>query len=1193
MQEASPPVTKVTQAVEGEGNAERIHKRTRPTVGDRVFEDERPRRSWKDAVASPTLLPGNFQFSVENMLDRANVLMEGPWKIMDHYITVEMASQFCGKLVGNPLKIDYHTVWSTRGRFARICVEIDLGSPLLSKVRMGKRVYNIEYEGLHSICFNCGVVGHRVTDCFANQKVNPTNKEVNREPQVQENQERREDDEHEYAQHEEKELAKDRYGPWIRDTSVSRILAKRVEQCGTKGSNNSWGKFINVVMEPEVEVNRMMEYQEKPPIEVENVTCISVFQAARDMEIEPIGPEHADLGNKNFNRNCRDLIREENPTMICLLETKAKSGTGTSLQKKLKFENHFEVPSQGFRGCLILLWNSKAQEVTIRQHTNQVIHCEIKEDDKSWLLSTVYIQPHSLKKEEAWENIYAYSIIIDQPWMIVGDFNDFSTLDERIGSNSDCLNRIIKFREHWNRCNLMDASYVGSKFTWTKHLYGRVTLQERLDKLLHNVEMVDYFPNLIVITLTRVYSDHNPILINTSLEIPVDIEKRPFRFEATWLTHEDFNRAFRVAWDKKKDSLVDAVEETKKALIDWKENTFGDIFKRKKTMVNRIQRSTNYFYSIYLQELEKILDTDYQQVLEQEEILWHKKSRLDWFLKGERNTKFFHLKTIVRSKFNKIVGLFIGDDWITEKTTLCQHVCNFYKGLFAGKEYVQLSRDYDSFIPRLNEEERTELMNQVTMKEVKVALFNMKGLKAPGPDDIQPIFYKQNWDTVKNTLRDFANNTLELGKMDTRILRTFLMLILKTVAADNVTQFRPISLLNTSYKIFSKVVVRHLCPVFQRLIGPYQNSFMKGRSTSDNILIVQEAVNSMMNLKGRKGAMIAKIDLQKAYDNVSWEFLKKTLQDFNFPERLVETIMFCITSYSIEPLWNGEITKILNPKQGLRQGDPLSPYLFILFMERLSHIIMKKVEKGLWKPFQCSRGGVKLMLPVLISKKLDIIDSNFLWGGDIENAHNHLVSWDKVCRSKKMEGLGIRKARLMNIALMAKNNWKLLTKQENLWCKVSEGKYLKHKEFLETESKGNSSSTWRGLLRTRNLIKQGRRWHIKSEVASYIDDDRSWNIRGIQHLLSYETKMEIGRVLIPQLSDPHEQDINTWGFSKDSQFTVTSAYQIMSIMEMGGHHGENLTWDLAEEKLPFKEGRVGGIGMESFVYGNNLGTVEE
>ncbi|KAE8732459.1 hypothetical protein F3Y22_tig00002058pilonHSYRG00012 [Hibiscus syriacus] len=1092
MKEVTPP------AVKGEGKVERNHKRFRPTEEDRVSDEEVPRRSWRDTVISPSILPENTNISMEVEVEDLDEEEEGEG---DDIPTIKIPQELKEKL---------RKPWK---------------KALIIKI-LGKTV---AYKTLVSRVTNLWKLeGHRVTDCLASQNEYPVVRETNRESQNQVQQERQEVRIKEIQQ-DEKEEGKDRYGPWMlvqrrqrgskfnsknqrsknqepsrnnrfanlekhsdedldkgkeennqsrernNNSNVAGGVTKNMkssqrEDCNNrnKGSNlegisskvndktsngksqtpNSNGKKDdqgktqvskfggegNQIAELEqiIEKEKSTDKQGHNLMDIENAPNQLDSQNALEMEAEPVEQEQTDI-------NCKELIRDENPSIICLLKTKAKTGVGSVLEKKLKFDTHFEVPAQGLRGGLILVWNTNQHDIIIRGHTDQIIHAEIQENGKRWLLSTVYVQSHSNKKDEFWENIRDCSMNINQPWMVVGDFNDFATIEERVGSNSDCMERILKFRECWNMCNLMDVGYIGSKFTWTRHIHGRVTLQERLDRLLQNADMVDLFPNLRVITLNRVYLDHNPILVNTDLGIPVDKEKRPFRFETAWLTHEDFKTVFSLVWDKKKDSLVNAVEETKKAIIEWKENRFGNIFKRKKTLMKRI--------------------------------------------KG------------VKSRGNSLVS--------ESKAGL----------------------DVERFIPKLSEDDKTELSRNASMDEVREALFSMKGMKAPGPDGIQPIFYKQNWNTVKDTICDFVNTSLELGMMDVKILKTFLVLIPKKIVADNITQ----------------------------LIGPYQNNFLKGKSTTDNILVVQEVVHSMMNLKGRKGVVIAKIDLQKAYDNVSWEFLERTLQDFNFPDKLIKIIMFCIKSSTIEPLWNGEITEILNPKQGLRQGDPLSPYLFILVMERLSHMILEREEKGLWKSFKCLRGGVKLshlfftddlllfaeakadqmnnirsclhefsragvevnlqkskkfispnvnsnmardlshlcgisltddlgtylgvpiihkrvnagthaplidkvmrklagwkgrvlsmagrrtlieavsnaipihtmqtaILPVVVSKKLDSLSANFLWGGDIVYAHNHLVSWGKVCRSKKMGGLGLRKIRDMNYALMAKNS---------------------------------------------------------------------------------------------------------------------------------------------------------------------------
>lgn len=103
--------------------------------------------------------------------------------------------------------------------------------------------------------------------------------------------------------------------------------------------------------------------------------------------------------------------------------------------------------------------------------------------------------------------------------------------------------------------------------------------------------------------------------------------------------------------------------------------------------------------------------------------------------------------------------------------------------------------------------------------------------------------------------------------------------------------------------------------------------------------------------------MIFKIDLEKAYDKISWKFLKDTLQYFNFSDLWIDLIMNCVSNVSTSIIWNGEPLPEFSPQRGLRQGDPLSPYLFVLCMERLSHLINNKVENGKWKGIAVSRNA--------------------------------------------------------------------------------------------------------------------------------------------------------------------------------------------------------------------------------------------
>jgi len=170
-------------------------------------------------------------------------------------------------------------------------------------------------------------------------------------------------------------------------------------------------------------------------------------------------------------------------------------------------------------------------------------------------------------------------------------------------------------------------------------------------------------------------------------------------------------------------------------------------------------------------------------------------------------------------------------------------------------------------------------------------------------------------------------------------------------------QFRPISLCDVIYKLITKVLVNRLQPFLDSLIGPLQCSFVPGRGTSDNALIAQKIMHFMHSSKSKQGSLAAKIDLEKAYDRVEWDFLQATLMEFDFPDITVRLIMFCIRSTNLTLLWNGSKLPSFAPARGLCQGDPLSPYLFVICMEKLSCLIAEMVEDNKWKLIHVSREG--------------------------------------------------------------------------------------------------------------------------------------------------------------------------------------------------------------------------------------------
>lgn len=260
-------------------------------------------------------------------------------------------------------------------------------------------------------------------------------------------------------------------------------------------------------------------------------------------------------------------------------------------------------------------------------------------------------------------------------------------------------------------------------------------------------------------------------------------------------------------------------------------------------------------------------------------------------------------------------------------------------------------------VPQLNPNGIDAIMANATMEEVHKAVFSMKSYKAPGLDGFQPLFFKHFWVLLKTDLLLLVQQAFNRGYSEECLAEILIVLIPKVDHPLRFKELRPISLCNVAYKVITKVLVQRLRPYLNELTGPLQSSFIPGRGTKDNAIVAQEVVHYMHHSKSTKGTIAFKIDLEKAYDGLSWDFLKHTLRCFGIPGSIVSLIMWCVKSSNLSILWNGEKLQPFKPTRGLHQGDPLSPYLFVFCMEMLALNVQYKVNQGVWKPIHVSRGG--------------------------------------------------------------------------------------------------------------------------------------------------------------------------------------------------------------------------------------------
>ena len=205
---------------------------------------------------------------------------------------------------------------------------------------------------------------------------------------------------------------------------------------------------------------------------------------------------------------------------------------------------------------------------------------------------------------------------------------------------------------------------------------------------------------------------------------------------------------------------------------------------------------------------------------------------------------------------------------------------------------------------------------------------------------------------VNEVFKVFQSST-----MPPHLNETLITLIPKHPGADCLASFRPISLCNTVYKMVTKIIVKRLRPCLPKLISPLQTAFVPRRMGLDNMIIAQELIHTMTLKKGKTGFMAIKIDLEKAYDRLKWHFIRDVLELCRLPPFLIKLTMSCVSSSSISILLNGGKIEPFHPSRGIRQGDPLSPYLFIMCMEVLGFLISRRSKENLWDPVRASRGG--------------------------------------------------------------------------------------------------------------------------------------------------------------------------------------------------------------------------------------------
>ncbi|XP_061349159.1 uncharacterized protein LOC133294495 [Gastrolobium bilobum] len=633
--------------------------------------------------------------------------------------------------------------------------------------------------------------------------------------------------------------------------------------------------------------------------------------------------------------------------------------------------------------------------------TTYVIH------QQAFLYTVIYASPREEIRKRLWDDLLQLSEDISVPWLIAGDFNEIAFPSEKRGG----------------------APVDTSRYRACSNAEWRLMFHEGQVRVL-----------------PRINSDHNPILI-TLEPSKVDGVERPFRFHSFWLDHQFFNNFIKKNW-RQDQRTVDSLRDFTPLIKQWNKDVFGNIHHKKNKLIGRlegIQRAISEQNKSHLEKIEGKIRGELEQVLEQEELLWFEKSRATWIAQGDRNTKYYHTKTIVRRRRSKILEL--KDDagnLIREDHNIARVINAYFSKLFSEENHDRLW--VQTLWPKVDDETAINLGAPISKDEVRRAFFSMKDSKAPGEDGYTATFYKKNWEFIGEQIwRDikyYAENPSSIEEVN----GTLITLIPKVPKPMYVSQFRPISLCNVIYKGMSKIIVDRLKLTMENLVSPYQASFVPNRQLQDNIIVAKELVHSMGRVKGKKVA--ARIVNRMGF--------KRTSSIGRYLGSIVKQGRYIKADY-------GAIKDRIRSKLDGWKSHCLS------FAGRVT--LVKSVIAAI-PSFHMQNG----LLPVTFCDEIEQIQRAFIWGDQDSRRRAHLVLtkkddlWVKILVAKYGRGQDLRRG------IKAKSY------DSKLWCDLAK--------------------CWSNFL-------AGLRWEIAygSEVKLWTDNWLGWE-ENLQQLSSNQVPWE-------------------------------------------------------------------------------------
>lgn len=595
------------------------------------------------------------------------------------------------------------------------------------------------------------------------------------------------------------------------------------------------------------------------------------------------------------------------------------------------------VNAVGRSGGLLCIWNNRLfkKEEVFKDRYFLIVIGRWQNIDESMVFVNVYGPHNNREKSIMWSKLLHYKNSIPGIWVVFGDFNDVRRPEERLNSIF-CPRSTSRFNSFIQTAGLHEFNMGGHRFTYFCQDGAKLS---KLDRFLVCSNFLARFQNVKVTAHPRELSDHFPVSLTTHT---ADFGPLPFKFFNSWLHKEDLCGLVNSAWDEfcgfgTADAFLAAkLRHVKKKIRNWRNNNiqaekkeFVDLRNLienldQKSGVNPLsisERSDRNRAMQRLLELERLTVLDLKQ-----------KARIRWIIDGDENSRFFHGVVNNRNQRHKIHGLSVGGRWTEDVTEIRNEIYSFFRDKFKEPR-TSRPKLINPLFRTISFEQAEFLESPILIEEVKTAIWECGSDRAPGPDGFTFKFLKTFWELMKEDIMKFVHHFEEFGTFAKGCNSSFITLAPKVKDPMALSDYRPISLIGCLYKIIAKLLALGLKKVIGSVIGEEQSAYVEGRNILDGPLVINEVCSWAK--RSKKKLLLLKVDFDKAFDSINWEYLDSVLSQMRFGGKWRAWISGCLKSSRASVLVNGAPTDEFDISRGLDKATP-SPHSFLSLLWRVS-----------------------------------------------------------------------------------------------------------------------------------------------------------------------------------------------------------------------------------------------------------------